>query len=572
VALAGRYLATISGLTLSSTVVKMDSAIKVFTSKKIPIVQLNDDNYRDYEKLVVTSNLLFRFTRPPCVVQPETAAHVQIIVNQVRDQKLRLTIRCGGHSYAGFSTALGKNNVLMDLRKMNKVTLDVAADTVTVGGGCQWGEVYRSLINGDHTGFIINGGRCPYVGVGGFILGSGLSPFGRTFGMGADTLLEATMVTAKGEVIEVKRSDDKKSDKGRLFWALQGAGQANFGVVTQMKLKIQHLNSPNGWVVGGRFLWFPGEEKMDQLLPTMNDFYKVDWPTSITIDSTWICDLREKTGDGVRFTVYFDGSKEDYDKIIDKYIKHPDVNKQLKKRALPEPSTRFLYETLEEQWFDESKKFFAENKTYRVFAAFAFNREQINNNVEQITKILKEEMKAFRDLYLGEVVNLDIVWIHTGGAASKPKPTDTAFYWREALYHTYVEVLWKDKWMELNMRGFMSKLKKKLRPFSLGKAAAFFSFPDRDLAKGGYERAYFGENRQELRKIKKIWDKDNFFQWDQGIQLPDGAVDDPSKDVDLDSRDQTDQIAQDLWDRRNWQHKVIRDIGAAGKELEDMGF
>jgi hypothetical protein len=550
----------------------MDSAIKVFTSKKIPIVQLNDDNYRDYEKLVVTSNLLFRFTRPPCVVQPETAAHVQIIVNQVRDQKLRLTIRCGGHSYAGFSTALGKNNVLMDLRKMNKVTLDVAADTVTVGGGCQWGEVYRSLINGDHTGFIINGGRCPYVGVGGFILGSGLSPFGRTFGMGADTLLEATMVTAKGEVIEVKRSDDKKSDKGRLFWALQGAGQANFGVVTQMKLKIQHLNSPNGWVVGGRFLWFPGEEKMDQLLPTMNDFYKVDWPTSITIDSTWICDLREKTGDGVRFTVYFDGSKEDYDKIIDKYIKHPDVNKQLKKRALPEPSTRFLYETLEEQWFDESKKFFAENKTYRVFAAFAFNREQINNNVEQITKILKEEMKAFRDLYLGEVVNLDIVWIHTGGAASKPKPTDTAFYWREALYHTYVEVLWKDKWMELNMRGFMSKLKKKLRPFSLGKAAAFFSFPDRDLAKGGYERAYFGENRQELRKIKKIWDKDNFFQWDQGIQLPDGAVDDPSKDVDLDSRDQTDQIAQDLWDRRNWQHKVIRDIGAAGKELEDMGF
>lgn len=537
------------------------------------MVKLDDDNYREYEKAVVTSNLLFRFTRPPCVVQPESAAHVQSIVKQVKAQNLLLTIRCGGHSYAGFSTALEKSSVLMDLRKMNKVRLDVKADTVTIDAGCQWGEVYRTLINGDHNGFIINGGRCPYVGVGGFILGSGLGPFTRTFGMGSDTLLEATLVTADGQIVVVKRSDDPNVDKGRLFWALQGAGQANFGVVTQMKLKIQHLKRDDGWVVGGRFLWYPGEEKMDELLPTMNEFYKVDWPEEITIDSTWLCDLREKTGDGVRFTVYYDGSKADYDKLIDKHIKNPDVKKQLKKRALSEPSTRFLYETLEEQWFDESKKFFAENKTYRIFTSFVFTREQINKNVEKITSILQNEMKTFRRLYMGEVVNLDIVWIHTGGQASKPMPTDTAFFWREALYHTYVEVLWKDKWMESNMRGFMGKLRKKLRPFSLNKAAAFLNFPDRDLVKAGYERAYFGDNRHELRLIKDIWDKDNIFKWSQGIQLSKDAIDDESADVDPDdAEDLTDQIAQDLWDKRNWQHKVVRNIGAAGKKLEAMGF
>jgi hypothetical protein len=551
----------------------MDAAIQAFVSGNVPIVRLDDDDYREYEKLVVSSNLLFRFTRPPCVVQPENVTHVQSIIKQVREQKLLLTIRCGGHSYAGFSTALEPNTVLMDLRKMNKAKLDVPADTITIDGGCQWGEVYRQLINGGHNGFVINGGRCPWVGVGGFILGSGLGPFTRTFGMGSDTLLEATVVTATGEIVQVKRSDSRDSDKGRLFWALQGAGQANFGVVTQMKLKIQHLNSKNGWVVGGRFQWFPGEGKMDQLLPTMNAFYKVDWPTAITIDSTWLCDLREKTGDGVRFTVYYDGTKEDYDKIIDKYITNPDVNKQLKKRALPEPSTRFLYETLEQQWFDESKKFLAENKTYRVFASFVFTREQIDKNVEKITQILQDEMRSFRTLYLGEAVNLDIVWIHTGGAASKPKPTDTAFFWREALYHTYVEVLWQDKWMELNMRGFMSKLKKKLRPFSLNQAATFLNFPDRALVRGGYERAYFGDNRFELRKIKEIWDKDNLFRWAQGIQLPQGAVDNASEDVDLeDDRQLTDEIAKDLWDNRNWQHKVVRDIRAAEMDLEAMGF
>ncbi|KAI1422630.1 Glucooligosaccharide oxidase [Xylaria sp. FL1777] len=551
----------------------MDTAIKIFESEKIPIVKLDDDDYRAYEKAVVTSNLLFRFTRPPFVVQPESVAHVQSIVRQAKAQKLLLTIRCGGHSYAGFSTALEKNNVLIDLRKMNKVRLDVQADIVTMDAGCQWGEVYRTLINGDHNGLVINGGRCPYVGVGGFILGSGLGPFTRSFGMGSDTLLEATLVTASGQIVNVKRSDKRNSDKGRLFWALQGAGQANFGVVTQMKLKVQHLKSRNGWVVGGRFEWNPGQEKMDQLLPTMNEFYRVDWPTEITIDSTWLCDLRRSTGDAVRFIVYYDGSKEDYDKLIDKHIKNADVKKQLKKRALPEPSTRFLYETLEAQWFDESEKFLAEKKTYRIFAAFVFSREQIDRNVEQITKILQDEMKAFRKLYLGEAVDLEIVWIHTGGQASKPKPTDTAYFWREALYHTYVEVLWQDKWMELNMRGFMGKLKKKLRPFSLGQAAAFMNFPDRDLVRGGYEKAYFGENRRELREVKEIWDKDNLFKWPQGIQLPKGAVDNESADVDPeDDEDLTDQIALDLWDKKNWQHNVVRNIDAVGKKLAELGF
>lgn len=530
--------------------------IEALIEAKIPILRLEDDNYREYEKAVVTSNLLFRFTRPPCVAQPENAPQVGIIINKVREYGLSLTIRCGGHSYAGFSTAIGEKNILMDLRKMNKVKLDIPGDTVTIGAGCQWGEVYRTLVNSKKNKLIINGGRCPYVGVSGFILGAGLGPFTRTFGMGSDTLLSATLVTAEGKKVEVKRSDSPTSDEGRLFWAIQGAGQANFGVLTEIKLKIQHLNSKDGNVVGGRFMWFPGKKKMSQLVPTMNAFYKVDWPPELTIDTTWICDLREKTGDGVRFTVYYDGSKEDYDALITKHVTHPDVQNQLKKRALAEPSTRFLYETLEEQWFDESKKFFSENKTYRIFSSFAFSRDQITKHVGQITAILKKEMETFRKMYLGEVVNLDIVWIHTGGQASKPKPTDTAFFWREASYVTYVEVLWKDKWMELNMRGFMGTLKKKLRPFSLDGDAAFFNFPDRDLVPEGYERAYFGDNRHELRKIKELWDKDNFFDWPQGIKLPDQAVDDPSVSVDYaNDREFTDEIALKLWAKKQKQKK-----------------
>ncbi|KAJ1330886.1 fumiquinazoline A oxidase [Microdochium nivale] len=539
----------------------MDKALEVFISENIPVVQSRAKDSREYEKLVVTSNLLYRFTRPPYVVQPENAKHVQTIVKQVKKNGLQLTIRCGGHSYAGFSTALSENCVLMDLRKMNEVQIDDGATTVTMDAGCQWGEVYKELIDGKHNGLVINGGRCPYVGVGGFILGAGLGPFTRQFGMGSDTLMEATIVTAEGEIVTVSRSGKQDRKKERLFWALQGAGQANFGVVTQMKLKIQRLSSSNGQVVSGRFQWIPGPGKMDELRNTMDEFYKAQWPNNMTIDSTWICDLRVTTGDGVRFVAYFDGTKEEFDKTIDKFITNPDVKKQLKKRSLPEFSTRFLYETLEQQWFDESKKFLAENKTYRVFAAFALDRKQINEKVGEITKILQSDMAAFRELYQGESVNLDFVWIHTGGEASKPKPGDTAYYWRGTAYHLYVEVLWQDKWMELNMRGFMAKLKQKLRPFAMNRAGAFVNFPDRELAMGGYERAYFGENRGKLRDIKKEWDKDNLFRWTQGIQLPDGAIDNPDEDVDASNpKEQTDSIATRLWYEQNWQHKVVENI------------
>ena len=110
---------------------------------------------------------------------------------------------------------------------MKEVNLDFGSRTVTFDAGCQWGRVYQTLINGGHDGFIINGGRCPTVGVSGFILGGGLGPFTRSFGMGSDTLMEATIVTASGELVTMKETDDPKSEKGQLFWALCGAGSGS---------------------------------------------------------------------------------------------------------------------------------------------------------------------------------------------------------------------------------------------------------------------------------------------------------------------------------------------------------
>lgn len=450
---------------------------------------------------------------------------------------------------------------------MNNVQLDIISRTVSIDAGCQWGRVYETLVNGKHNRFIINGGRCPTVGVSGFILGGGLSPFTRSFGMGSDTLQEASLVTADGKLVTVSERDDPRSDKGRLFWALQGAGGGNFGVLVKLKLKVQQLTNSKGYVVAGRYQWFPAGGFTDGVVATMNDFYVANWPNEMTIDTTWICDLRRPTSlGGVRFTVTFNGTKQDFDRAIDKHLKNDELKKQLKRRVLAEKSTRYLHETLVSQWLEEVERAYPTNKTYELYSSFVFGNQD-KNTIQKVTTALRDLMAAFRNDFMEEQVNLLFTWIHSGGKATEKKPTATAYFWREAVFHMYVTVEWVDKWMERDMRRFIARVKQVLRPLSLGKQAAFINFPDRDFPQPMYEAAYFGGNREELRQVKKIWDKDNFFKWEHGVRLPGDDNTGEWGGEEADDEDKTDQLAADQWESYQTSD-IVKDLN----ELADFGF
>ena len=495
----------------------MDDIVRFLKSEHIPVYQPGE---LKYERSVATSNLLYRFSRPACVVQPKCFLHVRIIVEQAKARKIPITIKNGGHSYAGFSTT--DQGISLDLVEMKEVSLDMESETVTLQGGAQWGHAYKKLVNGRHgstEGYIINGGRCPTVGVSGFILGGGLGPFTRSVGMGCDSLREATIVTADAKLVTVKDSDDPNSDNGRLFWALCGAGGGNFGVVVELKMNVQKLQNKDGEVVAGRFTWSPKPEAMSDFMTAMNCFYTTDWPNQITIDSSWLCDLQQTKSDlAVRFLVYYDGNKNDFDKLIDRSIKQKELAKQLKRRSLPEKSSRFFHESLVTQWSEETVKAFPSNRSYSIYTSFVFKNDQ--GRISSITSIIKREMKAFRDLFTGEQAMLQVTWIHSGGQASKKQRSATAFRWRDCTYHTYIMIQWDDKWLEMDMRGFLERFKKDLRPYSMMGRAAYINFPDGALPSNAHEIAYYGNNCQELRRIKEIWDKDDFFNWAQGVRLP----------------------------------------------------
>jgi len=48
-------------------------------------------------KSIAMSNLVFRFCQPDCVAQPQSVAHVQVIVREAKPRSLEITIKCNGH-------------------------------------------------------------------------------------------------------------------------------------------------------------------------------------------------------------------------------------------------------------------------------------------------------------------------------------------------------------------------------------------------------------------------------------------------------------------------------------------
>ncbi|GIJ86902.1 hypothetical protein Asppvi_005800 [Aspergillus pseudoviridinutans] len=496
----------------------IQQTIKIFREKKIPVYERGED---DYERHIATANTLYRFSTPPCVVQPRCACDVREVIRAARPRKIPITIKNGGHSYSGASTT--NIGILMELSLMNEVALNVDSKSATVKGGALWFHVYKELVSKHLDGWVINGGRCPTVGVSGFMLAGGLSPFTRSFGMGCDTVTQFTIVTAEGTEVTVSERDDPNSKEGKLFWALRGAGNGNFGVVVEMKFSLQQLRSP--FVVAGRYTWFPGRDDTDLFLPTMNSFYTWNWPREMTIDSTWICDLSNTRSDlAVRFTVSYNGPRQPFNQAIDSWTpegatpQQGRLKEQLKQRSLQEPSSRYLHESLAAQWIEETRKAFPTNRAYRIYTSFVF--ENTREKIEPVTRIIREWMQIFKSRFAGESGQMDVVWIHAGGAANDRRREDMAFRWRRSTYFTYIMIEWNEKWLEQPMRKFLGEFKPNLSPYGMVRWATIMNFPDDTLRPDAHEQAYYGKNRGKLRETKEIWDPTNYFNWSQGIRLP----------------------------------------------------
>jgi FAD/FMN-containing dehydrogenase len=165
---------------------------------------------------------VFAAGTPAYVLPPKSVEDVRAAVRFAAGSGLSLSVRGGGHAFAGFGTNEG--GVVIDLRNLAQVEiLDAEQQIVRIGGGATWGQVATALAP---HGLAISAGDTKSVGVGGLTLTGGIGWKVRKYGLALDNVVGAEIVTADGEVLRVSAHEHPE-----LFWAIRGGG-GNFGIVT----------------------------------------------------------------------------------------------------------------------------------------------------------------------------------------------------------------------------------------------------------------------------------------------------------------------------------------------------
>ena len=139
-------------------------------------------------------------------------------------------MKSGGHALAqGYSSTLG---VQISMSKFSTILYDEDSNTVTLGTGLTWGEVYKRL---EMFGVMVPGARVGPVGnwvhkkkvllkvlmtilagVGGFSLGGGYSWKTDQYGLAIDNIVGFELVLPSGEISNV--TNESNPD---LFFALK---------------------------------------------------------------------------------------------------------------------------------------------------------------------------------------------------------------------------------------------------------------------------------------------------------------------------------------------------------------
>ncbi|WP_420551189.1 FAD-binding oxidoreductase [Tenacibaculum aiptasiae] len=216
---------------------------------------------------------------PFVIVYCETASDVEATYNTAIKNKLPIKVRAGGHDHEGECN--GTNVVLIDVSKMNRVSIDPDTKIAKIGPGIRF-ESLTSILADNNV--MIPHGTCATVGIAGFTMGGGWGPWTRKMGMCCEHLVGATILLGNGKLINLNANPETGSIPD-LLWALRGGGGMSYGIVTE--LRIQTFPLPK---ILHRFEieWNPYSDQNPDLIeenvPTIQVLKK--WEELITSENT----------------------------------------------------------------------------------------------------------------------------------------------------------------------------------------------------------------------------------------------------------------------------------------------
>ena len=106
--------------------------------------------------------------RPAIVASCTSSSDVAAALAFAQRESLEVSVRGGGHNYAGF--ALSDDGLMIDLTPMKAVSVDPQSRRAKCGGGTTWGELDAAT---QEHGLAVPGGFVSHTGVAGLTLGGG---------------------------------------------------------------------------------------------------------------------------------------------------------------------------------------------------------------------------------------------------------------------------------------------------------------------------------------------------------------------------------------------------------------
>jgi hexose oxidase len=177
-----------------------------------------------------------RWTAPACrvIYVPLTEAGAQEALSKaIVAGEGHFRVRGGGHCYEDFVFS-ADTHAIIDVSLLNTVGRDPQGTYYAESGATNW-DLYRHLYW--RYGVTLPAGSCYSVGLGGHICGGGYGLLSRRFGLTVDWLSGVRVVTANrsrhAEFHHVTRENALGSREADLFWAHTGGGGGNFGLITR---------------------------------------------------------------------------------------------------------------------------------------------------------------------------------------------------------------------------------------------------------------------------------------------------------------------------------------------------